>query len=271
MTRTEQMQILYETISKKDVNFYHALGLEKTCTETEIKKTYRKLMTLCHPDNYVSETEEIQLLAEKCSQILQKIYDNLIDPIKRNYYDTRGKCLKEKDYADAVVAKKHNDSIEKLFEVIKEFEKVDDTAVIQTIHPKLIYFGGKHTFKCEDIELFINIPKGMPNGTTFVFKEVLGEPKGYGRKGHITIVCIYGNSKTVKFNNLDVETTLSKTEVKRNEDGDIEKVKLFGVWVNVEDADVSYSKKTKKYKFLGLGLSGDLLEDKGDLIVKINE
>lgn len=66
------------------MNPYEVLGVEKTASDTEIKKAYRKLSKQWHPD--VNDTPE----AEKKFKEISDAYEILGDPQKRSNYDTFG-------------------------------------------------------------------------------------------------------------------------------------------------------------------------------------
>ena len=70
--------------SKKD--FYKILGVEKTATEDEIKKAYRKLALKWHPDrNQGSEEEKTK--ADKMFKEVNEAYSVISDPEKRKRFD----------------------------------------------------------------------------------------------------------------------------------------------------------------------------------------
>ena len=64
---------------------YDILGLQKTATGDEIKKAYRKLALLKHPDKCPGDDK-----AADNFQQLQKAYSILGDPKKRERYDRFG-------------------------------------------------------------------------------------------------------------------------------------------------------------------------------------
>src|SRR5216683_2898458 len=69
----------------KKQDFYEALGVSRTATEDEIRKTYRKLARKHHPDlNPGDKTSE-----ERFKRV-QEAYDVLSDPKKRQMYDQVG-------------------------------------------------------------------------------------------------------------------------------------------------------------------------------------
>ena len=66
--------------------YYNILGIEKTATEDEIKKAYRKLAVKWHPDKNPDNKEE----SEKKFKEISEAYQALSDPQKREIYDTYG-------------------------------------------------------------------------------------------------------------------------------------------------------------------------------------
>jgi hypothetical protein len=54
------------------------LGLTENATSEEIKKTYRKMVKLCHPDRFSKESDEVILKAKKQFQALQEAYEWLL-------------------------------------------------------------------------------------------------------------------------------------------------------------------------------------------------
>ena len=65
-------------------DYYKVLGLEKTASDNDIKKAYRKLALKYHPDKNKSPGAE-----EKFKEIAEA-YEVLSDPNKKNIYDTQG-------------------------------------------------------------------------------------------------------------------------------------------------------------------------------------
>jgi curved DNA-binding protein CbpA len=78
----EDQAIAKQIIAKKD--FYQILGVEKTATDDEIKKAYRKLALRVHPDK--NRAPESQDAFKKVGQA----YANLSDAQKRRHYDMTG-------------------------------------------------------------------------------------------------------------------------------------------------------------------------------------
>ena len=65
-----------------DEDYYKVLGLEKTATEAEIKRAYRKLAHQHHPDKGGGDEKKFKEVSEA--------YQVLSDPEKRKQYDQFG-------------------------------------------------------------------------------------------------------------------------------------------------------------------------------------
>ncbi len=68
------------------IDYYKVLGVDKTATEDDIKKAYRKLARKLHPDVNPNDAE-----ASKKFQQLNEANEVLSDPEKRKKYDKYGK------------------------------------------------------------------------------------------------------------------------------------------------------------------------------------
>ena len=68
-------------------DFYNTLGVQKTASDDEIKKAYRKLAMTYHPDRNNGSSE-----AEEKFKEITEAYDVLRDPGKRSMYDRYGEA-----------------------------------------------------------------------------------------------------------------------------------------------------------------------------------
>ena len=72
-------------MAKGGIKYYNLLGVEKTATETELKKAYKKLAMKYHPDRNQGDKE-----AEQKFKDISNAYNVLSDPEKRRIYDMVG-------------------------------------------------------------------------------------------------------------------------------------------------------------------------------------
>ncbi|MCW8994680.1 MAG: DnaJ domain-containing protein, partial [Psychromonas sp.] len=58
---------------------YKVLGIDKSATDKEVKRAYRKLMSQHHPDKLASKglPEEMMILAKEKAQDIQCAYESL--------------------------------------------------------------------------------------------------------------------------------------------------------------------------------------------------
>jgi DnaJ family protein B protein 4 len=71
-------------------DYYKILGIEKTASPDEIKKAYRKLALLWHPDKHAGDSEKDKKIAEEKFKNISKAYEILSDDKKRQTYDQYG-------------------------------------------------------------------------------------------------------------------------------------------------------------------------------------
>lgn len=79
----ELRQAELELKKSKRKDFYKIIGVEKDASENDIKKAYRKLAIVHHPDKNPDDED-----AEKRFKEIGEAYETLIDPEKRARYDS---------------------------------------------------------------------------------------------------------------------------------------------------------------------------------------
>ena len=67
---------------------YQILGISQKATPEQIKRTYRTLVKLCHPDLFVSGSEEQARAGDQLREI-NAAYAILSNPQKRTTYDAK--------------------------------------------------------------------------------------------------------------------------------------------------------------------------------------
>ena len=83
-----------------ETDYYKILGVEKTASETEIKKAYRKLAMKYHPDHSKGDKS-----AEETFKKISEAYAVLSDKEKRKQYDTFGSAGFQQRYSQEDIFK----------------------------------------------------------------------------------------------------------------------------------------------------------------------
>ena len=76
-----------EVKKSKRKDYYALLGITKDNGSSEVKKAYRKMAVIWHPDKHSTGTEEEQKEAEAKFKDIGEAYAVLSDPSKRAMYD----------------------------------------------------------------------------------------------------------------------------------------------------------------------------------------
>lgn len=80
----DQEQIVLKVLSYKSTQYYEVLAVEKSSSDSEIKKSYRKLAIKLHPDKNPHPR------ASEAFKLLNKAWGVLSDPSKKRIFDQTG-------------------------------------------------------------------------------------------------------------------------------------------------------------------------------------
>lgn len=82
--------------NKRD--YYEVLGVNKNASESEIKKSFKKLAVKYHPDKQVNKTEVEKIKSEESFKEINEAYDILSNKEKREKYDRFGHDMGKSQY-----------------------------------------------------------------------------------------------------------------------------------------------------------------------------
>ena len=145
-------------------NYYDILGVSKTATQDEIKKSYRELCKKYHPDKHGGDDTKIKEINEA--------YSVIGDEQKRKEYDAQSSGFNFGGFGNGGFN-------------FRNFQLASDINVSIKISLEEAYSGCKHPININGKIYAVDVPKGTPNGKMLIIK-------GLGKSG-----CdIYGNPKT---------------------------------------------------------------------------
>ncbi len=211
------------------VDYYKTLGVEKTATEDEIKKAYRKLARKFHPDLNPNDKE-----ANKKFQQINEANEVLSDPEKRKKYDAYGEHWQHAEqyeqakqsrsqssqnwqdytYSGAQNEGDFSDFFESLFGNASrsgrsretKFRGNDYNASLQ-LSLRDAYTTHKQTFTINDKQVRITIPAGVANGQIIKLKGYGSPGINGGPNGDLFITFIIEDDAKFKRVNNDLYTT----------------------------------------------------------------
>jgi len=99
----------------KRKDYYKILNVDKSATEDEIKKAYKKRALLHHPDRHASATDEVKKEQERLFKDLGEAYEVLSDSKKRFRYDQGVDLMDEGGFGGGGYADPSNDFINVFF------------------------------------------------------------------------------------------------------------------------------------------------------------
>lgn len=163
-------------MSKRD--YYEVLGLAKSATDEDIKKSYRKLASKYHPDKL---TEAEKAAGEVKFKEAKEAYETLSDPEKRSAYDSHGHSSSgnpfghgrthtyhsgtfDEDFGDVFATIFKNGGFEHVFQQNNNRTQRSQTVHLISINLLDAYLG--RTVKVDNTST-VNIPKGVRSGAKF--------------------------------------------------------------------------------------------------------
>lgn len=154
------------------MDHYTTLGVSKQATPDEIKKAYRKLASIHHPDKG-GDTKRFQEI--------QSAYDTLIDPEKRNAYDNPGLNHNHNmggfnfHFNGFDI---HNNFFDQMFRQAFNQQARQPTYRTQVfVSLEQVYNGGELQLKLQTNDNLyvsnIQIPKGVPDGKQIKYENLI--------------------------------------------------------------------------------------------------
>ncbi len=203
------------------IDYYKVLEIDKSATEADIKKAYRKLARKYHPD--VNPNDES---AKTKFQGINEAHEVLSDPEKRKKYDKYGKDWKHADefekqkqyqqqnqgqytnqgYSGNFGGQDYSDFFESMFggmggggrqRSASSFKGQDYSAELR-LNLLDILVSQKQTLTVNGKSIRLTIPAGVENGQTIKIKSHGGEGMNGGPKGDLYISFIIENNTAFK-------------------------------------------------------------------------
>ena len=177
------------------INYYNVLGIDKSASDDEIKKAYRKQARKYHPDVNPDNKE-----AERKFKEVNEAYEVLSDATKRQKYDQYGSNWKHADQfgggpftydSQGGDAQYFSDFFNNLFGGgfrggfgNRSFRGEDLTSEL-ALDLRDVYQTHKHTIVLGEKQLRITIPAGVTDGQKIRLKGQGGEGMRGGEKGDL--------------------------------------------------------------------------------------
>lgn len=211
------------------IDYYKILGLDKSASQNDIKKAYRKLARKYHPDLNPNDTT-----AQKKFQQINEAHEVLIDPEKRKKYDKYGKDWKHSEEFERAQAQQQgqrqysgggfgsggfaggfggaesfgqgdfSDFFESMFggaagsgRRTARFRGQDFNAELH-LNLSDVYTSKKQTITVNGKNIRLSIPAGVENGQTIKIKGYGGEGMNGGPKGDLFITFVINNDTSFK-------------------------------------------------------------------------
>lgn len=116
---------------EREFNPYQILGLNKDCTERELKKSYKKMALKFHPDRNNGQTDnEFKIITQSYMYILKKLEE-------KNYYNNKvNKDVEYREYQDNINEQRENIYLDKDNFNLNKFNKIFDKYKMPNVYDK---------------------------------------------------------------------------------------------------------------------------------------
>ena len=245
------------------MSYYSTLGVDKSATQDEIKKAYRKLSKEYHPDVNGGDGARFKEIAEA--------YDTLGDPNKRQQYDTKGSTH---DFFNQF--RNSNQNMGDMFDQFfgdqfrqQQAQKGPDYRIDMHVSFEEAYNGTSKQFSINGQELSINFKPGLKTGQKFRLRGKGAEhpyntnlPKG---DAIVNIHVIQDSRFILQGDDIWTEHTLPWWDIMTGT--------KVGVWTPEGMISITIPEGTKPGKNLrikGKGFPIYNTDHKGDLLCRIN-
>lgn len=213
------------------IDYYKVLEIDKSATEAEIKKAYRKMARKHHPDLNPNDKE-----AEKKFQALNEANEVLSNPESRKKYDQYGenwqhgeqsqKANQQQQYQNQGGQQSgfegfsgggdYSDFFENMFgggasqgnRRSKSFKGQDFNAEL-SLNLKEVYESHKRTLTINGKNIRLTIPAGVENGQVIKIAGQGGEGANGGPKGDLYLTFVIHNDSNFKLDSNNLYTTVS--------------------------------------------------------------
>ena len=197
-----------------DGNHYHILNIDYKSTQDDIKKAFRKLSLIYHPDRDTGDAEKFKNITTA--------YEVLSNPEKRRNYDidmslpfknfNASSALNNDDLINILFQSEGNNDLSSLFTNRRKEQNKKPLSLTKTMQisleqsyegcilPLLIERTNNKTQETETI--YVTIPKGIDNNEFIII-----EKKGNfidDKQGDVKVIIVINNTSKFKRNGLDI-------------------------------------------------------------------
>ena len=244
------------------MSYYETLGVDKTATQDEIKKAYRKLSKQYHPDMNGGDDARFKEIAEA--------YETLGDPQKRQQYDVRGSGH---DFFRGFDGSQNmSDIFDQMFGGQfrqQQAQKGQDYRVDLHVTFDEAYSGTQKRFTVNGQELSMNFKPGLKTGQKFKIRGK-GAPHPFNTNlpnGDVVInIHVINNGRFIlQGNDIWVEHTLPWWDIMIGT--------KVGVWTPDGLINITIPQGTKPggtLRIKGKGFPIYNTDQKGDLLCRVN-